>query len=52
MSFLLFNPGPEDNTTHNPGQCGQIPLAWAHVDHHYISKSYLKNLQVILTDGV
>ena len=27
-------------------------VAWAHVDHHYISKSYLKNLQVILTDGV
>ena len=55
VEYLFYFSTQDLRTTHSPGQCGQIPrylAAWAHVDHHYISKSYLKNLQVIVTDEV
>ena len=58
VEYLFYFSTQDLRTTHNTilvSVVRYIPrylVAWAHVDHHYISKSYLKNLQVILTDGV
>ena len=54
VEYLFYFSTQDLRTTHNTILVSVVRylVAWAHVDHHYISKSYLKNLQVILTDGV